>query len=93
MGLAEADFSPMQEAVYKSFKPTHCAAVLSATTHSTLFFMQFLHQSAVYAAWDLHHAGAVEDLLRDYLLTLPEGKNLPTASVFVSRQGFFKSLP
>ena len=42
MGLADADFSPMQEAVYKSFKPTHCAAVLTATTHSTFAHTHFL---------------------------------------------------
>ena len=94
MGLADADFSPMQEAVYKSFKPTHCAAVLTATTHSTLFFMQFLHQRAVYAAWDLHHAGAVEDLLRDYLLTLPKGKSISPPRLFLYQgKAFSRACP
>ena len=44
--------------------------------------MQFLHQGAAHAAWDLHHAGAVEDLLKDYILSLPKGTSIASPRLF-----------
>lgn len=45
--------------------------------------LQILHQSAAHAAWDLRHAAAVEDLLNQYIKTLPHGNNIPPPRLFI----------
>ena len=45
--------------------------------------MQILHQSPAHAEWDLHHAAAVEDLLNQYIKTLPNGANMPPPRLFI----------
>jgi predicted metalloprotease len=45
--------------------------------------MQILHQSPAHAAWDLRHAAAVEDLLNQYIKTLPLGASVPPPRLFI----------
>lgn len=56
--------------------------------------MLALHQTSALAAWDLHHAGAVEDLLRAYLLTLPQGKSVAPPRLFIYQgKAFSRACP
>lgn len=53
-----------------------------------------LQQANAYAAWDLHHAGAVEDLLRAYFLTLPQGKSIAPPRLFIYQgRAFSRACP
>lgn len=45
--------------------------------------LQFLNQPPSQAAWDLRHAAAVEDLLIEYIQTLPHGTNMPPPRLFI----------
>ena len=45
--------------------------------------MQILHPGAGHAAWDLRHAAAVEDLLNQYIKTLPEGNSIQSPRLFL----------
>ena len=45
--------------------------------------MQILHQPPAHAAWDLRHAAAVEDLLNQYIKTLPHGATIPPPRLFI----------
>ena len=50
---------------------------------SGTFSMQFLHEMPAHAAWDLRHTMAVDDLLKDYLKTLPAGATMAPPRLFV----------
>lgn len=92
LSLAEIDLNPKCGAILKTSRKNKCVVVLAA--HGALFFMHFLHQRAVYGAWDLQHAGAVEDLLRDYLLTLPNGKSISPPRLFLYQgKAFSRACP
>jgi hypothetical protein len=56
--------------------------------------MQFSHNGAAYAAWDLRHAAAVEDLLREYILALPKGESIaPPRLFFYQGKAFSRACP
>jgi len=56
--------------------------------------MQFLHSSAARAAWDLRHAAAVEDLLKLYMQTLPQGPSIPAPRLFIYQgKAFSRACP
>ena len=38
-----------------------------------------------FAGWDLEHAGAVEDLLADYIRTLPGGHSVELPRLFITK--------
>lgn len=55
---------------------------------SLLLFFSYLYLQVhlpnyVYAAWDLHHAYGVEDLLKQYIKTLPNGSNVPPPRLII----------
>jgi hypothetical protein len=53
-----------------------------------------LFQSNTKAAWDLHHAGAVEDLLKEYIITLPNGGNVVPPRLFIYQgKAFSRACP
>ena len=46
------------------------------------------------AGWDLEHAGAVEDLLGDYIGTLPEGQDIELPRLFIYKgEAFSRACP
>jgi hypothetical protein len=56
--------------------------------------MHVLHSGAAHAAWDLRHAAAVEDLLKDYILTLPKGKSVTPPRLFLYQgKAFSRACP
>ena len=56
--------------------------------------MQLLHEKAAHAAWDLQHAGAVEDLLKEYILTLPHGQTITPPRLFLYQgKAFSRACP
>jgi predicted metalloprotease len=57
-------------------------------------YMFTLHQTSAHAAWDLHHAGAVEDLIRAYFLTLPMAKSVEPPRLFIYQgKAFSRACP
>lgn len=50
---------------------------------ASAYLVHFLHDMPAYAAWDLRHTVAVEDLLKDYLKTLPAGSSIPPPRLFI----------
>lgn len=68
--------------------PTPCSLTFTAlrsplTGLGSLLAMQILHQAPSLAAWDLRHAAAVEDLLKQYIKTLPGGATIPPPRLFI----------
>jgi uncharacterized protein len=62
--------------------------------HSSGACLLVLHQTEAHAAWDLHHAGAVEDLLRAYFLTLPQGRSIVPPRLFIYQgRAFSRACP
>lgn len=58
------------------------SSLVAAVLHSALF-MQISHQTPANAAWDLRHAAAVEDMLKEYISTLPQGRDIPPPRLFI----------
>ena len=79
-----------QPASIKLKRPTQTIQVGLAS----VFSMQFLHEMPVHAAWDLRHTMAVDDLLKDYLKTLPAGANMAPPRLFVYQgKAFSRACP
>jgi hypothetical protein len=71
--------------------PIGCLA--SAALHSALF-IQISHSGSAFAAWDLRHAAAVEDLLKEYISTLPRGRDVPPPRLFIYQgKAFSRACP
>ena len=82
----------MPQAMSRGLRPTKWRLTLAA--HSASSFLIVLHQTAANAAWDLQHAGAVEDLLRAYFLTLPQGRNIAPPRLFIYQgKAFSRACP
>ena len=58
------------------------------------FWMQILHEMPARAAWDLRHTVAVEDLLKDYIKTLPAGAAMAPPRLFIYQgKAFSRACP
>lgn len=58
------------------------------------FLMQVLHETPAGAAWDLRHTVAVEDLLKDYIKTLPAGATMEPPRLFIYQgKAFSRACP
>lgn len=72
--------------------PSTCLLALAAHCASTCLVV--LHQTAAQAAWDLQHSWAVEDLLRAYVLTLPQGGSVtPPRIIIYQGTAFSRACP
>jgi len=66
----------------------------SLATYSASSTLLALHQTSSHAAWDLQHSWAVEDLLRAYLLTLPQGGTVaPPRLMIYAGTAFSRACP
>ncbi len=82
----------MPQVMSRGLRPTKWRLTLAA--HNASASLLVLHQTAAHAAWDLHHAGAVEDLLRAYFLTLPQGKGVAPPRLFIYQgRAFSRACP
>jgi len=72
-----------------TFHPrSFCLVIIS------FLFLQILLTDKVHAAWDLHHAAAVEDLLKQYIKTLPNGANVLPPRLFIYQgKAFSRACP
>lgn len=64
------------------------------TTQSASVLLVILQGTNAEAAWNLTHAGAVEDLLRAYFLTLPQGPDIAPPRLFLYQgKAFSRACP
>lgn len=84
--------NPKPQVLSRCLGPSQWPLTLAA--HSVSSCLLVLQQTVAHAAWDLRHDGAVEDLLRAYILTLPQGSRVTPPRLFIYQgKAFSRACP
>lgn len=68
--------------------------LLAFAAHCASVSLLVLHQTAAQAAWDLRHSWAIEEFLRDYVRTLPQGSSIaPPRLILYTGTAYTRACP